>query len=149
MTCLQSPSSRPTSETSSPLDLVSGLTARFQAASIQPLAPDCAIIPISTILRVGAPTLLPSLVEVGLVSSFTERVSSGIGNDCDEVQLAQPGESNSEEQFFLREKGNDESGFVSGTGLLDELIQGTDAPSVSLLSGSDYFFPSTFMNVDT
>ena len=134
MTYLLSPTSRSSS--------ASGLTARLQAALIQPLAPDCTIIPNSTILRVGVPSLFPSLIEV-------ERVSSGIGNDHDEVQLAQPGESNSEKQPFLRGKVNDESGFVLGAGLLSELIQGLDASSVSLLSGSDSFFPSTFMNVDT
>ena len=55
------------------------------------------VIPDSTTLRVGVPSLLPPLAEEGLVLSFTERFSSGIGNDRDEVQLAQPGESNSEE----------------------------------------------------
>ena len=112
MTCLLSPTSRSSS--------ASGLTARLQAALIQPLAPDCTIIPNSTMLRVGVPSLFPSLIEV-------ERVSSGIGNDHDEVQLAQPGESNSEKQPFLRGKVNDESGFVLGAGLLSELIQGLDA----------------------
>ena len=33
--------------------------------------------------------------------------------------------------------------------MLGELIQGTDAPSVPLLSGSDSFSPSAFINVDT
>ena len=108
ITCLPSPTSCSSLETFSPLDLASGLTVRLQAALIQPLALYCAIIPNSTMLRVGVPSLFPSLIEVGLVSYFTKIVSSGIGNDRDEVQLAQPGESNSEEQPFFREKVNDE-----------------------------------------
>ena len=56
-----------------------------QAASIQPSAPDCVIFPDSSSLRVGVPSLLPFLVEEGVVVSFTERDSSGGGNDYGEV----------------------------------------------------------------
>ena len=73
----------------------------------------------------------------------------GVSNNCDEVQLAQPGKSKIEEQHFMRVKYNDESGFVSGGVFLGELFQGKDNPSVLLLSGSDSFSPSGFMNVVT
>ena len=72
MTRSTSPSSRSSSETSSPLDLASGLTARLQAASIQPSGPDCAVFPDSAPVRVGVPSLPLSLTEEGLMSSFTE-----------------------------------------------------------------------------
>ena len=61
MTQLISPSSRSSSETSSPSDFASGLTARLQAASFQPLATDCAVLPDFTAFGVGVPSLLPSL----------------------------------------------------------------------------------------
>ena len=80
------PSSCSSLETSSPLDLASGLTARLQAASFQPSAPDCAVLPDSTALGVGIPPLLPSLADEGLVSSsFTDTVSSGMSVIHDKV----------------------------------------------------------------
>ena len=121
MTVGPSPSSRSSSETSSPLDLASSLTARLQAASIQPPVPDCAVLPDSTLSRVGVPSLLPSLAEEGLATSFTERDSSGEVNDRGEVQLARPGESNIAEGPFLRGEGVCgvvESGAVTGADLL-------------------------------
>ena len=63
--------------------------------------------------------------------------------------MARSGESNSEEKHFWRVNGIGESGLVSGEGLLWELIQGNDVPSVPLISTSDSFFPSAFMNIDT
>ena len=97
MTSLPSPSSRSSSETPSPLDLASGLTARLKAASFQPLVLDCAFFPNSTVLGVGVPSLLPSLAEEGLVSSLiTDRVSSGLSGGLDKVQLDQPGKSHLE-----------------------------------------------------
>ena len=42
---LPSPSSRSSLESMFPLDLASGLTARLQAASFQPSALDCAVLP--------------------------------------------------------------------------------------------------------
>jgi len=86
MTQLLSPSSRSSLETSSPSDLASGLTARLQAASFQPLATDCAVLPDSTAFGVGVPSLLPSLAEEGLVS-LTDRGSSKVGNGHDMGQL--------------------------------------------------------------
>ena len=72
MTLLPSPSSRSSSETSSPLDLDSDLTARPKAASIRPSRLDYAVLLDSAPVRVGFSSLLPSLAEEGLVSSFTE-----------------------------------------------------------------------------
>ena len=100
-------------------------------------------------MRVGFSSLLRSLAEEVLVSSFTEGVSPRVGNGHDETQLKQPGKSISEDQPFIRRKDYDDSGFVSGSSLLDELIQGSDAPSVLLLSSSESDSPSTFMNIDT
>ena len=100
MTLGSSSISRSSSETSSPLGLASSLTAHLQAASIQPSAPDCAVLPDSTLSRIGVPSLLPSLAEKGLATSFTERDSSGGVNDRGEVQLARPGESNIAEKRF-------------------------------------------------
>ena len=127
------------------------LTARLQAASIQPSVPDCAVLPDSTLSRVGVPSLLTSLAEEGLATSFTERDSFGDVNDRGEVQLARPGESNIAERSFLRGDGVGgvvESGTVMGADLLGELIQGHDSPLVPMLSGSDSFSPSAFMNID-
>ena len=133
MTSLPSPSSRSSSETSSPLDLASGLTARLKTASFKPLAPDCAVLPDSTVLGVGVP-----LAEEGLVSSLiTDSVSSGLSDGLDKVQLDQPCKSNLEETSFLREKvgdGGDDLDLVSGAGLLGELIQSKVASSVPSLS---------------
>ena len=114
MTLLPSPSSRSSSETSSPLDVDSGLTARLKVASIQPSRPNCAVLLDSALVRVGVSSLLPSLAEEGLVSSFIEGVSSGGGNGHDEAQLKQLGKSNSEDQPFSRRKDNDDSGFFRG-----------------------------------
>ena len=149
MTLLPSPSSRSSSETSSPLDLDSGLTARLKAASIRPSIPDCAVLLDSAPVRVGFSSLLRSLAEEALVSSFTEGVSPRVGNGHDETQLKQPGKSISEDQPFIRRKDYDDSGFVSGSSLPDELIKGSEAPSVPLLSSSGSFSPSTFMDIDT
>ena len=153
MTRLSSPSSRSSLETSSALDLASGLTARLKTASFQPLAPDCAVLPNSTVLGVGVPSLLPSLAEEGLVSSLiTDRVSSGLSGGLDKVQLDQPGKSNMEETLISREKVGDSgkgSKLVLGSGLLEELIQTKVAPSVLSLSGSESFSPSAFMSGDT
>ena len=66
MTRLSSPSSRSSSESISPLDLGSGLTARLQAASLQPSASDCAVLPDSIALGAGVPLSLLSVVEEGL-----------------------------------------------------------------------------------
>ena len=68
-------------------------------------------------VRVGVPSLLPPLVEEGLVSSFTEGVSSGVGDSHDDVSLEHPGKSNSEDQPFIRRKDNYDSGFASGSSL--------------------------------
>ena len=83
-------------------------------------------------MRVGVPSLFPSLAEEGLVSSFTERVSSGVGNGHYEAYLKQQGKSISQDQPFIRRKDNDDSDFVSGSSLLDELIKGSEALSVPL-----------------
>ena len=90
-------------------------------------------------MRVGVSSLFPSLAEEGLVSSFAERVSSGVGNGHYEAYLKQPGKSISQDQPFIRRKNNDDSNFVSGSSLLDELIKGSEAPSVPLLSSSESF----------
>ena len=92
MTRLPSPSSRSSSEIISPLDLASGLTARLQAASFQPFASDCAVLPDLIDLGAGVPLSLLSVVEEGL-GSPSERVSSGVGNDGDKIRLTQPGKS--------------------------------------------------------
>ena len=103
MTQLLSPSSRSSSETSRPSDLASGLTARLQAASFQPLATDCAVFPDFTSFGVDVPSLLPSLAEEELVS-LTDRGSSKIGNGHDMGQLVQQsGKSIKEENLFAEE----------------------------------------------
>ena len=84
MTRLPSPSSRSSSETSSPLDLACGLTARLHAVSFQPSTTDCAVLPNSTALGADVPSLLLFLAKEGLVSP-TERISSGVGGDHDKV----------------------------------------------------------------
>ena len=95
------------------------------------------------------PFLIPSLAKEGLVS-LSERVSSRVGGDYNTGQLVQPGKSNIEEKQFLRSQGDEGSNFVSEVGLLDELTESNDAPSVPLLSDSDNSFsPSAFMNMDT
>ena len=88
MTQLPSPSSRSSSETSSPSKLASGLTGRLQEASFQSLATNCAVLPNSTAFKVGVPSLLPSLAKEGLVS-LTDRGSSKVGNGRDMGQLVQ------------------------------------------------------------
>ena len=49
----------------------------------------------------------------------------------------------------LRDDEDEDRGLVAGSGLLTELTQSMDAPSMPLLSGSDSFSPSVFMRVDT
>ena len=50
MTRVPIPSSRSSSESTSPLDLASGLTSRFQVTFFQPSTSDCAVLPNSTVL---------------------------------------------------------------------------------------------------
>lgn len=102
----------------------------------------------STALGVGVPSFLPILADKGLVSSLTERGSSGVGGNRDKIQLAQPGKLNIEEKSFLRGKGGEDSGFVSEAALLKELTQSKDNSLVPLISGSEYFSPSAFVNLD-
>ena len=99
MTRLPSPSSRSSSKSSFPLDLAFDLTAHLQAVSFQPSVTECVVLPNSTALGAGIPSLLPSLADEGLVSP-TEIVSSGVGIDHDKVRLTQPGASNFEEKPF-------------------------------------------------
>ena len=102
------------------------------------------------ILGAGIPPSLLSVAEEGLVLP-TERVSFEVGSGHDKVRLTQPGKSYYEEKYFLRlrDDEDEDSGLVSGSGLLTELTQSMNAPSVSLLSSSDSFSPSAFMSVDT
>ena len=97
MTRLPSRPSLSSSEASSPLNLDSGLTARLQAASFQPLATDCTVLLDSEFLRVGVPFLLSSSTEEELVS-FTDSVNyEVVGDGYDTGQLLQqPSKSKNE-----------------------------------------------------
>ena len=77
MTRVPTPSSRSSSDSTSPLDLASGLTTRFQATSFQPSTSDCAVLPDSTALGAGVPPSLLSVAEEGLALSVG-RVSSEV-----------------------------------------------------------------------
>ena len=129
MTRVPTSSSRSLSESTSPLDLTSGLASRLQATSFQPSTPDCAVLPNSTVLGAGVPPPLLSVAEEGLVLP-AERVSSEVGSGYDKGRLTQPGKSYYEEKSFLRLRDNEDEdrGLVSGSGLLTELTQSVDAP---------------------
>ena len=152
MTLLSSPSSRSSSDTPSPLDLDADLTTRLQAASRQPPATNCAVLPNSEALGIGVPVHLPSLADEGLLS-FTERASSEVvGGGHDTRQLSQqPGKSKNEYPIFPSVKGGRDPSFVSVAGLFDELVPSNDVPSAPLLPSVNLvpFSPSVFMIVDT
>ena len=152
MTLLPSPLSRSSSDTPSPLDLAADLTARLQAVTNHPSATDCAVLPNSEALGTGVRAQLPSLAEEGLVS-FTERAPSEVvGGGRDTGQLSQqPGKSKIEYPVFPSVKGERDPSFVSGAGLLDELVTSDEVPPAPLLSSVNEgpFSPSAFMNVDT
>ena len=92
--------------------MASNLPAYFQAASFQPPATYCAVLPDSTAFGAGVPFLIPSLAKEGLVS-LSKRVSSRVGGDYNTSQLVQPGKSNIEEKQFLGSQGGEDSNFFS------------------------------------
>ena len=86
MTRVPIPSSRSSSESTSPLDLASGLTSRFQATSFQLSTSDCVVLPNSTVLGASVPPSLLSVAEKRLVLP-SERVSSEVGSGYDKVRM--------------------------------------------------------------